>query len=319
MPPIIRLLSKNRKLTFTFLVIIFFAFTVIYLASLQSTATVIPVGNKFRLSFQFQKRDEAKFSSVLEKLNLSQSVKQGVEFELDSTSSAELAYASPVKAKITFSKDALNFKGTLTRNQNPSLAFENIKIPASASAALLESDFRGFLKKNLNPGENLAFWIDQNVTSNIGEYLIIFGQNNTYAVIFKNGNVNFTDLKNIKNEQGESVAKEETSDGIDFILLKVEGLEKTPTIMSQNGWNYFVSSAQGAKDLVSALQSDSQVEFPALPQKENLSMVINFVNKNSTLPPYFFLPEENSKLLQRISSFKFVLEDSSFFGSFSVK
>ncbi|MDO8487251.1 MAG: hypothetical protein Q7S45_03085 [Candidatus Curtissbacteria bacterium] len=317
-----RLLSYDRTKKACGLVVLFLiAFIVAFsYRGPQSSAIIASDQNKFKLSFQLQKSDEAKFSSTLEKLNLPQSVKQGIQFELDSTSSAKLAYASPIKAKITFGKDTINFKGTLTRNQNPSIAFENIKIPASSSAALMESDFRGFLKKNLNPGENLAFWIDKNVTSNLGEYLIVFGQNNDYAVIFKNGNINFADLKNIKNGLGESIAKEETAEGITLILLKIEGMEKTPAVFSQNGWNYFVSSAQSAKDLVSASQSGGQeVEFPALPQKENLSMVINFVNKNSVLPPYFFLPEENSKILGKITNFKFVLAGSSFSGSFSVK
>lgn len=320
MLPDTRLLAKNRKkLVLGAIALIFIVFLVVYLATLQSTVTIAPVGNKFKLSFQLRKSDEQKFSNLLEKLNLSQSVKQGVQFELDSTSSAKLAFTSPINAKITLASDALNFKGTLTRTPNPSQAFENIKIPIS-STAILGHDFKYFLKKNLDLPADLSAWIDKNLNSDIAQFLIVFGDNYDFAVIFQNKDINFADLKNIKNGLGESIAKEETAEGITFVLLKVEGLEKTPAVFSQNGWNYFVSSAQGAKDLASASKLSAQeIEFPALPQKESLSMVINFVNKNSALPPYFFLPQENSKILGRIANFKFVLKDKSFFGSFSVK
>ncbi len=315
-----RLLAKNRKklvLGALALIFILFAF---YPRKSQSTLQIAPVGNKFKLSFHLQKSDEQKLSNLLEKLNLSQSIKQGVQFELDSTTSAKLAYASPVKATITAASDTLNFQGTLTRNQNSTLPFENIKIPIS-NTAILGHDFKYFLKKNLNPPADLSAWIDKNLNSDIAQFLIVFGQNNDFAVIFQNKEINFSELKNIKDEAGQSIAKEEASDGTTFILLKLKGNQNSPTIFQNNGWNYFVSSSGGAKDLESAAKSTGQtIEFPALPQRENLSMVINFVNKqNSVLPNYFFLPQENSKIFSKIANFKFVLKDKSFFGSFSVK
>lgn len=323
MLPNTRLLTKNRnKLILGALALIVIVFAAAYFLKAQSTLQIVPVGNKFKLSFNLQRSDEPNFSNLLGKLNLSQSVKQGVQFELDSTSSAKLAFTSPINAKIALGTDTLNFKGTLTRNQNPTLPFENIKIPISANTAILGHDFKYFLKKNLQPPADLSVWIDKNLNSNIAQYLIVFGENYDFAVIFKSKEINFSDLKNIKDEAGQSIAKEETSDDTTFVLLKLKGNQNSPTIFQKNGWNYFVSSPGGAKDLESAAKSAGQTtEFPALPQRENLSMVISFVGKQNPAPlKYFFSsPDPIPSLTKQNFAFKFVLANNSFFGSFSVK
>ncbi|MEX2028783.1 MAG: hypothetical protein WD988_04775 [Candidatus Curtissbacteria bacterium] len=317
-PPIFS--DRNKKaLAALILFLISFAAT-FYFQKHQSSVFLTSDQNKFKLGFELQKADEAKFSSILEKLNLAPSTRNGIEFELDSTSSAKLAALTPIRASTALYKDGVSYKGTLKRNFNPSQPFENIQIPSSASAALLSPDFRSFLKKNLNTTDDLSSWIDNNVISRFAQYLVIFGENSDFAVIFKNEDINLVDLKNIKDEAGEPIYKEEAADGANFALLKLGDSQLSPTIFEKNEWNYIVSSQDAAKQLEQSIDSAGQtVTFPDLPQSQDLSLVINFASRNNSEFFKYFFTGQPPKIIEKIENFRFVLKDRSFFGSFSVK
>src|SRR3989338_1134862 len=102
---------ENKWLILTIFVILLL---VIFVISSKFTNAgtgleITPIGNKFRLNFQIPKNDQENFSRTLSQLNLPQEVKEGVEFELDATSSAALAFASPINAKLNFKTKQVNF------------------------------------------------------------------------------------------------------------------------------------------------------------------------------------------------------------------
>ncbi|MBI2598655.1 hypothetical protein HYW40_00305, partial [Candidatus Curtissbacteria bacterium] len=103
----------SKRLTASLLIPLFIALSIFVFTKnrFQSTFTIESGLNKFKLSFNLQKSDESKLSDILSELDLPQSVKQGIEFELDATSQAKLAYVSPLKAKMKLGTNYLNFSG----------------------------------------------------------------------------------------------------------------------------------------------------------------------------------------------------------------
>src|SRR3990167_10415621 len=63
--------------------------------------------NKFNVNFQISSRDKTQAAALLGQANLPQNILEGVQFELDATSSARLAHITPVTIDLEFTKERL--------------------------------------------------------------------------------------------------------------------------------------------------------------------------------------------------------------------
>lgn len=319
---------KYRKFFFIIpfiLISIFLIFAASQRQKPQSKFTIVPQENNFRLAFDIAKKDEGALTRFLEKLNLPQSTIQGVTFQLDSTSSAKLAFASPIKTNVTFSQNSLSFQGNLQRDlKGYDFAFENIKIPKSTKIAVLSMDFKNFLDKNLSPPQEFRNWLDKNVKSENGSYFVISGENDDFALVFKNPSLDLEGLKNLKDPEGQPISKEDEVEGASFNLVKTQlqnGDEKTLSIFSKNGWNLITSSSGSAKDFLQAFDSNDSIDFPDLSKREKVSYVVYYFGSSQpgVIAAYFANTDSFEKTLEKIESFKFILSTSSFSGLINLK
>lgn len=287
----------------------------------QSSATITPDQNKFHLSFRLQKGDESKLSNILSRLNLSPAVKQEVEFELDATSSAKLAYVSPVKIALDVGDKYINFEGDLKRNLNgDDFQFESISLPSLTSLAILSQKAGDFLA-GLSTYPDYKDWISQNVKSSSGIYLVVFGKSDDFAVVFKNSDFKVDRLKAIKDARGEPVYKEQAMENTNYGLLNLSAAGPVLAIVTKDGWNIIASSDSAAKGLNPSPQKNGGQVFPNIGKKGMVVFALYYRNdgNNPNVAKYISSGDKLSKILENVTSLVFTLDRGSFFGSISVK
>lgn len=287
----------------------------------QSSATITSGQNKFHLSFQLQKGDELKLSNILSRLNLSSAAKQGVEFELDATSSAKLAYVSPIRLTLDVGAKYINFEGSLKRNLNgDDFQFESISLPNLTSLAVLSQKSGDFLS-GLSAYPQYKDWISQNVKSPSGIYLVVFGKSDDFAVIFKNSDFKIDQLKTIKDAQGEPIYKEQTTEGTNYGLLNLSASGPVLAIITKDGWNIIASSDSAAKEINPSPPKTSGQVFPSIDKKGIAVFALYYRNdgNNPNIAKYISSGDKLSKILENVTSLVFTLDKGSFFGSISVK
>ncbi|MBI2326814.1 hypothetical protein HYU92_00695 [Candidatus Curtissbacteria bacterium] len=324
---------KNSKIflgtliIFSFFLILFIAFLNFKSLHQKSSFLILQAqNNKFEINFNLQDTDQDKFSQILEKLNLPQSTKKGVEFSLDATSQAKLAFILPIKAKLNLGSGEVNFQGTTARRLNSKeFPAGKYKIPNSTNLAVAAPDFKEFVKSRFFLPPEFAAWFNNNLPSEAGQCLIIFGQNADLAIIFKNDRVNFETLKNVQ-IAGEPVYFQETRQNIDYHLIKLskEDNPRTFTLFRQGQDIFFVSSYEAAQELSNLKQTDS-IEFPKSDNSQKISIAILFqsTTQNPATGDFYQLlfnkETQVSEILQKINKFEFALKENQFSGLINIK
>ena len=296
----------------------------------SSQITLTANQNKFKLNFNLTNQDLTKFSKVLDKLNLPQSVKDGIEFELDATSSAKLAFTAPIKANLNILPEKIIFQGEVDKSFLSDQEAESIKIPASTNLVVFGNNVAEFVRSRLNLPDQFSDWFSKNLISAQGQYFIVFGPNSDFALVFKNPSIDIDGLKNIKDiRSNQSLYKEESIDNIKLYLLKLsESLdEKDLTIVffQEGDWTFFASSREAAQELIKIQKSQTpSINFPQK-RTTGVSLIIIFRNngENSIGENFsnFIFQEGNNlaKSIDRIKNFEFILKKDKFSGLINLK
>ena len=316
---------------FLFLAIIVFVAKFISLQDRNSSQIILTADqNKFKLNFNLANQDMTKFSKVLDKLNLPQSVKDGIEFELDATSSAKLAFVIPIKTDFNILPEKITFQGQVDKSFVSDQAAESLKIPASTNLAVFGNSIAEFVRTRLNFPNQFSTWFSKNLNSQNGQYFIVFGANSDFALVFKNPSIDIDGLKNIKDiRSNQSLYKEESIDNIKLYLLKLsESLdEKDLTIVffQEGDWTFFASSREAAQELIKIQKSQTpSINFPQK-RTTGVSLIIIFRNngENSIGENFsnFIFQEGNNlaKSIDRIKNFEFILKKDKFSGLINLK
>ena len=324
-PPVGRFLS----LSLTLLFLIFIAVLVIIQNKNTSQVTLIANENEFKLNFDITNNDQSEFLKVLEKLGLPQSVAKGVEFELDATSSAKLTFATPVKANLNILPGKIAFKGKVNTSFLQDQEAKSIKIPTSTNLAVFSGNLIAFIKSRLILSQEFSAWLSKNLASDQGQYLVVFGPNSDFTLIFKNPNIDFLALKDIKNPQSdESAYKEELTDNIKLYLFKLpqslNGEDLTCVFFQEGDLIYFTSSYEAAQELINTLKSQTpSLDFP--PKDTPLaSLIILFKNNDQNTGDVFtnfILSGSNnySRSINQVRELDFILRSSEFSGLINLK
>lgn len=204
----------------------------------------------FKVAFDITKTDQQKAQKTLEILNLPQHLLTGFEFELDSTSSAKLAFASPITINLDFENTKVNFAGQMTVTSPINLtANSNLKIPKNAKIGIFTQDFKKFAQKILQDPK-LIEWYNQNFAPN-AQYLIIFGQKEFIVVASRTDPVSFSDLESLDTGLDQAY-KVESFDlaGVKTVDLHILKSQSTFFQLAEN--LYFANSPQTAKDFINA-------------------------------------------------------------------
>ena len=296
--------------------------------SSQITLTVNQ--NKFKLNFNLTNQDLTKFSKVLDKLNLPQSVKDGIEFELDATSSAKLAFTTPIKANFNILPEKITFQGQVDKSFANDQAAESLKIPASTNLAVFGNNIAEFVRARLNLPNQFSTWFSKNLNSEKGQYFIVFGANSDFALVFKNPSIDIDGLKNIKDvKSNQSLYKEESIDNIKLYLLKLsESLDEkdlTVVFFQEGDWTFFASSREAAQELVKIQKSQiPSINFP-LKNNSVISLILLYRNSDKNpirenfLPLIFAGNGGLAKTIDQIEEFEFILKKDKFSGLINLK
>lgn len=251
----------------------------------QSQLQIKAHQDKFKIEFSPEGKDRAKAERFLAKLALPQSVLEGQEFELDSTSAARLAFASPVTLKLTIKDEQISFSGASripleAANLTPSSTF---KLPSSTHLAIYGRDLSQILKKHFGTMQPLDVWIDQNLTAVQDQYLTLFTPEANFALSFKSQKpLDWESLAQIKTEDGQPSYKQEFTGDIVIHLVRVPGAElATLAIFEIDQWVHMTTSLESARQLLAVQQGNAPyVNFPKTSQ--NVSFIIYF-KKTETL------------------------------------
>jgi len=317
------------SLSLTLLFLIFIAVLVIIQNKNTSQVTLIANENEFKLNFDITNNDQSEFLKVLEKLGLPQSVAKGVEFELDATSSAKLTFATPVKANLNILPGKIAFKGKVNTSFLQDQEAKSIKIPTSTNLAVFSGNLIAFIKSRLILSQEFSAWLSKNLASDQGQYLVVFGPNSDFTLIFKNPNIDFLALKDIKDPQSdESAYKEELTDNIKLYLFKLpqslNGEDLTCVFFQEGDLIYFTSSYEAAQELINTLKSQTpSLDFP--PKDTPLaSLIILFKNNDQNTGDVFtnfILSGSNnySRSINQVRELDFILRSSEFSGLINLK
>lgn len=212
----------------------------------------------FKVTFDIKKLDEDKAKNTLERLNLPQSILTGLKFELDSTSSAKLAFASPIISDVAFRQHEINFVGQLSSSDSAIHTINpKLKIPQNANIGIFAKDFEKFATKK-QENQKLQKWYLENFSSQ-GQYLITFGNGNFTIVSPKKDKASFDRLEQLFAETEDY--KQESHNFGNGNAIELHILKSEDTFFQIGNTLYFASSPQAAKDF-----ANSQIgNAPSLP------------------------------------------------------
>lgn len=296
-------------------IFLFVLFTRIYPGRISpvSTFQVTPHKNQFDLSFSLTKSDQPQFQKAQEALKLPSSIQKGATFELDSTSSAKLAYAAPIKGHFSFVAKTVNFSGNIEHAAVPAnLVFQSFNLPQSLNFALTGASLTDMAQDYLALPENIADAVVSD-SSPDAQVVASFGQEPNIVYIFKTGNFDITALKDLA---GDEQYKQESQDGVTLYILK------NVTAFEIGDFSYITSNLDSAKAVIAAIKNKNHTRFPT--EKEGIvSLLYLNTDKNpvpqSLLTKIFNSPKKVPTFLKNISRLTFNLKDRSFTGSIETK
>ncbi len=293
----------------------------------QSQILLTAQENKFQVNFHIAQKDQENFSEVLASLNLPQNIVEGLEFELDATSSAKLAYVSPIQASLKFAKNRLNFAGRASAQVFESKIITPFKIPSSATITVIGASITDLVKARLKLPRVLEAWLDQNLTSQNAKTLIIFGQNSDFALILAPQSApTLSGLESIKIEDyKDQIYKQETyllenAPSINLHLLKFpnQDQKETTLIFFEIGQTlYMTSSIEAAKELIMVQVGQSPSQDFLSGEIDPITLAIFLKHHNSQLTRSaldFFISSDTINLPDGIEKFFFILREKEFKG-----
>lgn len=334
MSQVFRLVLNSRhfkiflSLLALFLILVVFTF-ITNKSQKANTLNLTAQNNQFHLAFNYQKQNQEAFLKFLSNLNLPPETAQGFDFKLDATSSAKLAFASPINADFKVSEKEFNLTGTKSGQKLEEFDWETIKLPASANLIIFAPNFFDFVKSKLVMPDNFSAWLSANLVSKNGQTLAIFGQNSDFVIVWRNQNADFESLKNLsaKINEEDSAYKEESQDGITLYLMRLPQKVNpsfTVTFFQIGEMVFFTSSYESAQELVS-IQKSKLPAFTFGPAKigEEASIALT-LRQTENLPSSFFqmlsLDEKRLKsVFSNVKEINFSLKANDFSGLIVLK
>lgn len=325
-------LKRFPLIVWGLIIIFLISLSLIFLAKTQNQKSKLTLEsslNKFRLNFEINKKDQQIFSEILANLKIPRSVQEEVEFELDATSSASLAFATPIEATLDIEPLTVKFQGTTTPLSPKESNMESFRLPSSTNLAVFAPSFKDFFKIKFKLPAEFSKWLENNLKTP-GQYLVIFGQDANVAIIFKSQRLDIDGLKNLQIDQEEPLYKEETKDGINFHILSLKeiarGKQITPTLFSIGNWVFMTSSYEAAQQMIAAQKAYPKGAYKfSTQEKPPISLALIFRN-----PQDYPIGEEFNKFLfpnaqsitstlEKIDKIEFTLKANRFSGLINIK
>lgn len=299
---------------------------ILYPKNKESQAIVSITGNQFLLNFDIAKKDQGEFSNILAKVNLP--IKDGVKFQLDATSSAALAFASPIYASLKISQNKLEFSGRLNHPKVNQYQQTPLKVPKEANLLIFSSSFNYFATDYLDLPSQLVTFLENLQKPNSGQVLALWADKPNWFFSFepKDG-LNLDDLKKLNNDLNlnDPYKKEELPNGTQLHLLKTKSKgQETPLAIFQKDGQVFVSSSKETAEETIKLQ-DSSENLHTFPSQNPQVFALEFKNpqdnpvSQNLYDLIFHSQNTYLKSAQHIADIEFLLKQDSFSGLINLK
>lgn len=309
--------------------------------------------NKFTINLDLKKEDEKNLVELLNELNLLKTSINGFSFELDSTSSAGLAFLTPIKSDFSVKNNSISFSGKtshslfLSKNE-----LDTINVPESSNLVLysknliefiLNENIPGFrsgysiLNRNLL-GEEFEIWLGRTFPKEIPGYLLVFGEDANLAIVTLDKGIDFSSLNDVfDQEQLEESYKVETQNEISYHLINTVESEdqanQTLALFKIDNWQVLASSRDAAFAVAASIKSgDQSINFPPdnIDSDSNFALFYqnlsdfpvnqNFVNLLFETDNFSQISPQNLKeKLQNVKTLNFVLKTDEFSGLIEFK
>ena len=291
----------------------------IYILSHKSPSqlTLTAAENKFTAHFQISKYDQNSAESFLQEVGLAKNILDDFQFSLDGTSSARLAYISPLITDLKFQKEKLEFAGTSTAflSNDSFNTNQTFKAPSEFSVALFASNLSPLIEKRITLPPDFKKWLDTNLKSTSGQYLFLSGEKPDFALIFKkDSQPDFEKLKSAKVDY-----KEEMQDNITFHLINIkhEDKEETYVVFEIGDLIFVTSSLESAKDLATNQKGTSLKQNVFGKDPLALAVMIQNSPEQKADSALNFVLGDKQKItnyMDKIKSTRFFLKDNTFHG-----
>lgn len=248
--------------------------------------------NKFALDFKILDKDQQNFAKILENLALPAKIQQGLEFELDATSSSKLAFATPLNLNLRLTQNSVNYQAVLEPPFNyQELNFDEIVLPKSFNLVIFAKDLKFFIKAQKFLPNELNIWLSDDLILQDGQYLVLFDSGRQYAFVSRLLRADFEKLKTIQiKDISASFYKEEVQEQVTLHLLKIpknktnEDLDLV--LFEKDGWLYLTSSRDAAVLLIDVLNrkdQSSKLSIKSLNKERQASFLLVFSNSQDSL------------------------------------
>ncbi len=230
----------------------------------QSSIALNHTANRFRVSFIIQDTEKNDFRDFLKNLDIDENVaQQDLVFELDSTSSAKLAFQVPINAAIDVSGKKLGLNGnTAQKFTKNTIELLPIKIPKSAELAMFSYDLAPFAYSRLPISDETQLLLTETLKPLPGNYFVSFNSGEDFAFYFRSD----TKLENIDtfpiDASAQSTTGAESANKVYQLKFPAEGNEKlevTPVLFENQNLKIFASSPKAAEIV---LNTQETFEYP---------------------------------------------------------
>ena len=322
---------RKKKVFFAIFLICIFIFAIFLIPQKNKSVKLFLTseGTKFKINFVFGDKSRDDFTKVLDSVNVSITVLDGVEFELESTASSALTFAMPVEADLKINEKEILFSGSHAYPQIAKFDLATFKIPKDTSLAVFSQSAKEFLKNSQGLPFEFSGWLDENLNSSAGYYLSVFGRDSSVLVIFKPHKIDFDRLADLQFEDAEtsSYKREKLADDTNVHFVKLDDSKNlSATIFEKDGWAYLIISKESPQEIID-LYLDNSSDFIEFPQGEekSASFIAWFRNTGDYTAPLEFYrllfgqSPDNVNTLEKIDEAQFFLLDNNFSGLIKYK
>jgi len=291
-------------------------------SAVSSQATLTSSENIFSLKFNLTQKDKNNFSQFLENIKADSLLTEGVEFELDATSTAALSIALPIKSDLSIKPDKLSINGEIENIDLQLFSQQPIYAPQSTNLTISSSSLKALIDQKLNLPQPITKWLEDN--SNSPQQILFFDSIPKWAYRYKLTDIDLSQLKGISESLGiEDGYKKEEFENLEIHLVKLSDIEeRTIAIFQLEDYLYTTSSRTAAEEIIN---SHIHKQNLLTGTEEESSFYLSYQNKHSfpvseNLLELFF--EDNNDLissLKQIKNAEFSLKTRSFSGLINIK
>lgn len=305
------------------LLLLIFLFSIVtfnyFFQKKASTFDLSSAQNRFNLQFGLTSKDSRNFWDFLAGLNIPSAVSSGISFAVEGTSSAALAFASPIKGTMDVASHKVDFVGQMnSRIFSTDFSGTVFKFPDSLNLAIASQNLVPTASSCIDLPPEVSALISKESIAGL-QYLGFFDPQKECVLIFNTGNFDIDSFVGILDENNEPLYKEETIENTRISLIK------RAAIFQIGQWTFVSSSLESAKKVLEVQKREGQgVDFP-MKELQKLDFALLFAdNSQNPVPEELLASLFGSKnkikdMAKRTKRLELTVSGENFWGSIEAK